>query len=74
MFTLISYLKIYFSKQLYLIQDREPFDVPEEVTWKEMSFALNSRWMMTSDTPLHNDHLMYLLEKIFSTVGGSYKI
>jgi len=54
--------------------DREPFDVPEEVTWKEMSLALNARWMMTSDHELHHDHLMYLREKIFSNVADKEHI
>jgi len=54
--------------------DREPFDVPEEVTWKDMSVALNARWMMTSDNELHSDHLMYLREKIFSNVADKEMI
>ncbi|XP_057292759.1 signal transducer and activator of transcription 5B-like [Hydractinia symbiolongicarpus] len=48
--------------------DREPFDVPEEVAWKEMSVALNARWMMTTEHELHYEHLLYLREKISSNV------
>lgn len=49
--------------------DRAPFEVPEEVSWKEMSIALNARWIMTSEYELHQEHRMYLREKIFSNIA-----
>lgn len=53
-----------------LIQDREPFDVPDEVTWQEMSEALNARWRLTTERDLRPEHLMYLKEKIFTNIAG----
>lgn len=51
--------------------DREPFDVPEGVSWKEMSIALNARWMMINETELHLDHLMFLKDKIYQNIECS---
>jgi len=51
---------------MFSLPDREPFDVPEEVGWTEMKMALNSRWIMTTEYPLHPEHLQYLKEKLFS--------
>lgn len=48
--------------------DRDPFDVPEAVTWKEMSIALNARWMMINEIELHLEHLMFLKEKIYQNI------
>ena len=48
--------------------DREPFDVPEAVCWKEMSISLNAKWMMINEHELHLDHLMFLKEKLFQNI------
>ena len=37
-----------------------------------MSIALNARWMMTTEHELHYDHLLYLREKIFSNIAGTF--
>merc|ERR1712226_1667324 len=48
---------------------REPFITPDSVSWKEMSIALNSRWMLSNEMQLHHDHLMFLRDKIYSNMG-----
>ena len=48
---------------------REPFVTPDSVSWKEMSIALNSRWMLSNESELHFDHLMFLRHKIYSIMG-----
>ncbi|XP_065053259.1 signal transducer and activator of transcription 5B-like isoform X1 [Rhopilema esculentum] len=51
--------------------DREPFEVPEEVDWDEMSFALNARWAMTTECDLKEEHLEYLGSKLFQNCEKS---
>jgi len=45
--------------------DREPFEVPDEVSWEQMSIALNARWAMTAECDLTREHLQYLGAKLF---------
>ncbi|XP_031548603.1 signal transducer and activator of transcription 5B-like isoform X2 [Actinia tenebrosa] len=48
--------------------DRKPFDVPEKVTWSQLSEALSNRWTLCNDRELTDENLLYIAGKLFAGV------
>lgn len=44
--------------------DRSSFTVPDELTWKQLSIALNQKYLTMCDQGLTPDNLHYLGEKV----------
>ncbi|XP_065683971.1 signal transducer and activator of transcription 5B isoform X2 [Hydra vulgaris] len=59
---------------MFSVPNRVPFEVPEEVSWKEMAVALNARWIQTAEYELHSNHLLYLRDRIFSNITSDKNI
>lgn len=67
LYQIVSYHMKEIRFYVLFYQDREPFAVPDEVSWNEMSFALNARWAMTAECDLTQEHLDYLGSKLFQS-------
>ncbi|XP_037955959.1 signal transducer and transcription activator isoform X2 [Teleopsis dalmanni] len=48
---------------------REPFQVPERVSWSQLSLALNTKFTSATGRSLTEDNLNFLYEKLFRSDG-----
>lgn len=54
--------------------NREPFKVPDQVTWSQLSYALNTKFCSSTGRALSEENMQFLCEKIFrGDVLGDHK-
>lgn len=52
-----------FWDNMFSKADRDPFEVPDIVSWIELSNALNIRWKLSTDCELYDENIVYLTNR-----------